>query len=155
MSRDHHGEAEVPPLGRQEDEACDRFEAAWLAGAHPRIEDYLPDVAGPEPDSFLRELLVLELAYRRRDGERPNQREYAARFPGHDALIAPLFGAADIPAEERDRTLPAMPCPTVGVAAGEKPTKLTLEVLEGPHKPAVRSCSVWFSGMREAGKMEG
>ena len=63
-----------PPLTDRVDEACDRYEAAWVAGTHPRIEDYLPDTAGPERESYLRELLILELAYRRRDGEQPELR---------------------------------------------------------------------------------
>ena len=50
MSATHRGEGHgpVPPLTDRVDEACDRFEAAWLAGARPRIEDYLPASAGPE-----------------------------------------------------------------------------------------------------------
>ena len=29
------------------DRACDRFEAAWRAGEHPRIEDHLGQAAEP------------------------------------------------------------------------------------------------------------
>jgi hypothetical protein len=65
------------------DAACQAFEAAWLAaargGARPRIEDYLAagDDAGRWP--VLRELLRLELHYRR--GEGPSPEEYRRRFP--------------------------------------------------------------------------
>ena len=69
--------------GRFED-ACDRFEAAWRGGERPRIEDYC-DGAAPTGPPLIRELLVVELAYRRRLGETPLPDEYLARLPGESA----------------------------------------------------------------------
>ena len=69
-----------PLMIHRMDEVCDRFEAAWKAGLRPRIEDYLEETAGPERSVLWHDLLVLELVYRRRQGERPTPEEYRARF---------------------------------------------------------------------------
>jgi eukaryotic-like serine/threonine-protein kinase len=76
------------------DAACDRFEADWRAGGRPRIEQYVD--AAPESlrPALLRELLVLELAYRRRGGEEATPDEYWRRLPGHDEAIRAAFDAS-------------------------------------------------------------
>src|SRR5262249_13812393 len=116
-----------------------RFEAAWLAGARPRIEDYLPAAAGPERESYLRELLILELAYRRRDGEQPNFTVYAVRFPEHRAVVGALFGVPSPHAEDRVPTDREKPEPAAGAARAAGPARLTLEVIEGPHQGRIFS----------------
>jgi hypothetical protein len=73
------------------DAACDRFEADWRAGRRPRPEDHLGAAAGPERPVLLRELLAVELAYRRREGEAPGRDEYQRRFPDDAELIGHLF----------------------------------------------------------------
>jgi serine/threonine protein kinase len=103
--------------------ACDAFEAAWQAGGHPSIEQFLaeaPDAVRPE---LLRELLELEVAYRKRRGEQPTLGEYLRRFPDHlnaaflaetplagaDSLgLAPGAAEADAPAPP-EQTLPIAP----------------------------------------------
>jgi serine/threonine-protein kinase len=121
------------------DEVCDRFETAWLAGARPRIEDYVPTAAAPERESYLRELLILELAYRRRDGEEPNFAEYSARFPEHRAAVAARFSVTSDGGEERVATQGDRPAATFGVSRAAGPARLTLEVMEGPHKGRIFS----------------
>ena len=54
-----------PELIRHLERVCDRFEDAWRAGQRPRFEDYLGDMPEPGRSALLRELLLLELAYRR------------------------------------------------------------------------------------------
>jgi serine/threonine-protein kinase len=78
--------------GRFED-ACDRFEAAWRAGHRPRIEDYCNGNV-PAGAPLIRELLVVELAYRRQLGETPLPDEYQARFPGESAAVRDAFEAS-------------------------------------------------------------
>jgi serine/threonine-protein kinase len=131
LEGDNQGRAR--PLADRVDQACDAFEAAWLAGARPKIDDYLPETAGLERESYLRELLVLELAYRRRDGEHPNYAEYAARFPQHHAAIAAVFGAPSNVSEQGEKTDRARQAPTVSDRP-TAPARLTLEVTAGPHK---------------------
>jgi WD40 repeat protein len=74
--------------------ACDRFEAAWRGGLRPAIEDYWGDSQAPGRTAWLRELLMLELAYRLRAGERPTPEEYRRRFPAYAATIATAFQTA-------------------------------------------------------------
>ncbi len=83
-----------PSLGGRIDAVCDRFEAAWIADGGPRIEDYLSEVPEAAQTKLFHELLVLELAYRRRAGERPAPEEYQRRFPEHVAVIETILGAA-------------------------------------------------------------
>jgi serine/threonine-protein kinase len=76
---------------RRVNEVCNRFELAWQAGGRPRVEDYLGDAAGAERAALLRELVLLEVACRRRRGETPACDDYRARFP---ALPADWVAAA-------------------------------------------------------------
>ena len=78
-------------IGRDVDEACDRFEAAWRAGVRPRIEEFLGDPTDPGYPMLLRYLLVVDLDYRGGLGERPELSEYQGRFPGHEGLIDSVF----------------------------------------------------------------
>jgi hypothetical protein len=61
--------------------ACCRFEQSWQAGQRPRLEDVLADAQGAERQALLRELLLLEVHYRRRAGEGPSAQDYQTRFP--------------------------------------------------------------------------
>jgi serine/threonine-protein kinase len=81
-------------LAGQVDAACDRFEAGWKAGQRPRIEAYLSEAPESHQAALLRELLLLEVEFRSRRGERPTPEEYRARFPRHGALVDSAFEAA-------------------------------------------------------------
>jgi WD40 repeat protein len=84
---------------------CGPFEVACKAavagGPWPRIEDFLSAPAGPGDEALVRELILLEVHYRRRAGEQPGPEGYQARFPGLDpawlagAVAAPGGAAAD------------------------------------------------------------
>jgi serine/threonine protein kinase len=71
------------PLSQQRaiEAICSRFEAAWKAGQRPRIEEYLPEAPEPSRSALLRELLSLEIDYRRLAGEVPKEEDYRDRFP--------------------------------------------------------------------------
>jgi hypothetical protein len=71
-------------------EAGDAFEAAWLAGARPPVEEYLARAALEDPAALSSELMRLDVEYRRRAGETPRLDEYQARFPGHAVRLNPL-----------------------------------------------------------------
>jgi serine/threonine-protein kinase len=79
------------------DQLCDRFEAAWKAGQRPRIEDYLG--AAPEPGytELLRELIRLDVYYRRRAGDVPQREDYQGRFPTLDPTWLAQTLAASAP----------------------------------------------------------
>jgi hypothetical protein len=69
---------------RRLDKACDRFEEAWRAaepgGSPPRLEDYLAGEV--DHSALLRELIPLDVYYRRACGETPRAADYSPRFPG-------------------------------------------------------------------------
>jgi serine/threonine protein kinase len=103
--------------------ACDAFEVAWQAGGRPSIEEFLAEAPAAVRPELLRELLELEVAYRKRRGEKPTLGEYLRRFPDHlnaaflaetpladaDSLcLAPAAAAADAPAPP-GQTLPLVP----------------------------------------------
>ncbi|MBI1916831.1 MAG: serine/threonine protein kinase [Planctomycetes bacterium] len=59
------------------DDQCLRFEAEWKAGRRVRLEEYLMGAREQERLFLLRELLKVELHYRRRHGEGPAEEDYA------------------------------------------------------------------------------
>jgi serine/threonine protein kinase len=73
------------------DEVCDRFEAAWLAGPRPCVKEYLGEATEPERSDLFRELLKLDLHYRRQQLETPTERDYRQQFPEYSDLIQAVF----------------------------------------------------------------
>jgi WD40 repeat protein len=90
MKTDPNGEHSTlpPPTSNAIDAACDRFEATWQAalsgGTRPSIEEFLAAFAEPERSVLLRELVLLDLHYRRQAGEKPRLDDYRSRFPALD-----------------------------------------------------------------------
>jgi serine/threonine protein kinase/tetratricopeptide (TPR) repeat protein len=77
---------ELPPaLALQLEHACSRFEAMWRSGERPRLEDFLADADDELAPILLRELVLLDLHYRRQAGERPNAADYSTPFPRLDS----------------------------------------------------------------------
>src|SRR5271166_6317384 len=70
------------------DAVCSRFEQQWKAGTTPHLEDYCTQLSGPAFPVLFRELLVLELEYRRRRGESPTIEEYIKRLPRQPRLLS-------------------------------------------------------------------
>lgn len=60
-----------PALARRVERECSRFEADWKAGRKPLLENFLNGIEPPERAILLAELLLIELGYRDRQGERP------------------------------------------------------------------------------------
>ncbi len=93
MSDQSHPASESPSLLRRVDAVCNRFEDAWRAGQQPRIEDYLSAVPESDQPALLRELLKLELAYRRDRGDTLLPEEYQQRFPEYAGVIRAVWVA--------------------------------------------------------------
>ena len=76
------------------DAVCDRFEEAWRSGQRPDIAEFLADVPVNTRAQLFRDLLSLDLEYRRRLGEQPEAQSYCERFPEFAApaasALAPL-----------------------------------------------------------------
>jgi serine/threonine protein kinase/formylglycine-generating enzyme required for sulfatase activity/tetratricopeptide (TPR) repeat protein len=89
------------------DAVCDQFEAAWKVaesnGKRPRIEDYLTKLPESERVALLRELIALDIAYRKNAGENPRPEDYRERFP--------LVGIADIPFSTDEGSAARSPAP--------------------------------------------
>ncbi len=87
MEPPSHAEASSAPLSQVQraDRICDQFEAAWKAavkaGTRPTIDAFLADVPPAEWPELLRELLILDLDYRRQRGEAPTLEEYRSEYP--------------------------------------------------------------------------
>jgi serine/threonine-protein kinase len=102
------------PAERQVNAACEPFELAWKAGQRPRIEDYLGDTPKSERSPLLRELIALDIYYRRQAGEEPAPEEYRARFPELDlpsqaSTQSDLRNDQSAPPPADARPLPAIP----------------------------------------------
>jgi WD40 repeat protein len=87
-------EASLPlALELRIDAVCQSFESAWQAaragGPRPQVEDYLAGADEADRWPLLRELLKVELHYRR--GEDTSPDEYRQRFPEYGPLFEALF----------------------------------------------------------------
>ncbi len=136
------GLTELPVrLALHVDAVCRRFEAAWkeaaAGGERPRLESYLAGTDGPVRAALVRELLPIEVHYRRRAGDEPRAADYQAGLPDlNPAWLATVLASAPGPrapdagppdeptAMERDRS------PGNGGAAGDTPTVPGYHVLE-------------------------
>ncbi len=77
------------------DAVCDEFEMAWRGGGRPDLQSFVARVPpGTEQLGLTRELLEIELHYRRAGGETPRPSDYAARFPEWASLLDAAIGAA-------------------------------------------------------------
>ena len=84
-------------LAEDVERICSEFHSAWQAGGKPRIEVYLEQAGPRDQDRLLRELLLLDVANRRSDGEEPEAAEYADRFPRQVAVVNAAFQATRHP----------------------------------------------------------
>jgi hypothetical protein len=66
---------------------CDRFEAEWQAGRRPEIARYLHEVPTEARPELFRQLLRLDIDYRRRLRETPTPADYKAFFAEHASRI--------------------------------------------------------------------
>jgi tetratricopeptide (TPR) repeat protein/tRNA A-37 threonylcarbamoyl transferase component Bud32 len=105
----------VESLWRLEEDCC-RFEQLWRGDQPPRVEDFLGGVDGFKRQALLRELLRLELHYRRRAGEEPSIEEYAGRFPDATAVLSEVF-----PALQEDGEASAAAAPGVNSTVDDTP----------------------------------
>jgi serine/threonine protein kinase/formylglycine-generating enzyme required for sulfatase activity len=83
-----------PSIGALFDSVCDQFEMAWTDGLPPKIEDYLKDWDEPDLSALLRELILLDVAYRRKAGEQVTHEAYSCRFETHPEVVRDAFSAS-------------------------------------------------------------
>jgi tetratricopeptide (TPR) repeat protein/predicted Ser/Thr protein kinase len=108
---------ELPLADRRRiDAACDRFEDAWRAGEPPDLASFLAGTPDPAQARLFRELLILDLEYRRRGGATTLDAEgYRARFPEFATVIDAAFtldGPEVSRSREREATAPTLRRPS-------------------------------------------
>jgi WD40 repeat protein/tRNA A-37 threonylcarbamoyl transferase component Bud32 len=102
-------------LGHSEcvDRVCNLYEDSWLQGKRPDLSSFLGGVEPAEQFELIRELLLIDLHYRRGLGESPTLEEYRARHPAVDfGPCAELFtvAAPAAAASLNDRATQSTPC---------------------------------------------
>src|SRR5215469_16139454 len=108
-------------VARRLDPICDRFEESWLAGRRPQLEQFLDQAPQSDRSALLREMILLEIDYRRRAGEQPAAEEFLVRFPTLDrAWIEGVLSATVPTLLRRSRASP-------------EPSGLSGDVLAPPH----------------------
>jgi hypothetical protein len=99
---EHAGRGAVtwtPEVARRLDDLCVRFERAWQAGTgRPDLVQSVAEAPKAFRESVLYELLLLELAYRRRAGEAPAPEDYRVFWPVCRSVIDAAFADAARPA---------------------------------------------------------
>lgn len=70
---------------------CDKFRKAWKSGKRPQIETFLLNVPEHAREQLFRNLLMLDIRYRERNGERPEVADYLQRFPELKRAIGDVF----------------------------------------------------------------
>jgi serine/threonine-protein kinase len=86
------------------DELCDRFEDEWQAGRRPDPSAFAAQ-GGADRAALVRELVRLDVEYRRRAGEAPTPAEYADRFPEVGDWTGAFPTTARAPAPDGPRRL--------------------------------------------------
>jgi WD40 repeat protein/tRNA A-37 threonylcarbamoyl transferase component Bud32 len=124
---------DLPPAeGLRVERQCNRFENAWKAwrgGPRPVLEEHLGGLTGPVAEVLFCELLHLELAYRRQQGELPTLEDYLRRFADRERLARGVFAREGL----KEAALPQTPAPA-GAEDGPSPgTAAPAPVL--PHVP--------------------
>lgn len=69
------------PLAQRIDAACDRYEEAWQRDEQPSLAETVRGWSADEQRPLLRELLPLDILYRRKRGETPSVEDYRRDFP--------------------------------------------------------------------------
>src|SRR5262249_32401227 len=114
------------------DAVCRSFEAAWKAegasGTRPCLEDYLAAEDDAVRWPLLRELLKLELHYRRE--EHPSAEEFARRFPADAERLADLFPVQP-PAPRGDQSANDTPRDLLGEGPEHSPPTTALPSIPG------------------------
>jgi hypothetical protein len=138
------------------DQACLRFEAAWKAGRQPPLDDFLGEATGPERAALLKELILLDVSFRRLRGEGPGRRTTSPASPrwtppGWRGRSPPTATPAGADRRRSPRTTPEEPRPPpTGTARrrSRRPAKRGPEVGRPPASarrlcPAVRCWKSW------------
>ena len=109
-----------PSLARHVDHVCDGFETSWKvwrSGARPRVADFLGVTLEPARSLLVRELIQLDVHYRRGAGEAWSVEEFRAHFPEVDAAwLTHLLNGSEVLEGDTLSPEPRPSAPAVGPA---------------------------------------
>ena len=95
------------------DEACNTFEAKWRGGGRPDIAVAVLELLEAVRPVAFKELVALDVFYRRKASEAPTAAEYAERFPDLDPdWLAEVVSGIESPSAG-ETVAPAPPTPRV------------------------------------------
>jgi serine/threonine protein kinase len=73
------------------DGICDEFEKLWKSGQKPRIRKFIEEASIDLREPLFRELLSIEVEYRRAAANPPSRTQYKSEFPEYGAIIDAVF----------------------------------------------------------------
>jgi serine/threonine-protein kinase len=73
------------------DRLCDDFEAQWLDDARPQITDFLARIGPADQPALFYELMLVDLEYRVKGGERPAREDYLRDFPQFSDQVSAVY----------------------------------------------------------------
>lgn len=79
------------PTIQRVDAICDEFESRWQDGQRPSLSEFLDEARGVDRDVLLRELLAVELEYRRQRSDVVSADEYRQQFPDAAGVVTQVF----------------------------------------------------------------
>lgn len=114
---------------------CDDFRRAWKQGDPPQLEDYLAQVSEGTRESLLRNLLPLDIEYRRRRAkESPSSDEYIKHFPKHARLIRQAFFESTMASFHHEVSTPTDTTPSRAPRGQTQLTLTSRETTGGNHR---------------------
>lgn len=78
---------ESPSVWGRIDVLCDEFERQWLDGQQRPVEEFLQRVADSERAALVRELILVDASYLRRNGSQADWASYEARLPRYSEAV--------------------------------------------------------------------
>ncbi len=100
------------------DKICDRYESAWQLGEPPQLREYLNEIVPELRVEAFRELLILDVWYRKTSGEEFSAEDYAYRFPEFSTVVQDVWSDSlsyfdtdqlSTPSNQRSMRMPEIP----------------------------------------------
>jgi tRNA A-37 threonylcarbamoyl transferase component Bud32 len=79
----------------QVNQLCDQYERERASGRQPKLDDYLKDLTPDARTPALRELILIDVEYRRQAGDHVTHDDYKHFFPDKDELLTALIPLDD------------------------------------------------------------
>ena len=102
------------------EQICDDFEQAWGRDeARPVLKQFLKNCHPEDYENLLRELIHIELWWRRRKQERPEYSDYESQFPKHAELFQEFLNQPQVSGNDEEQRFREAPTYLGGDAAAQ------------------------------------